>query len=333
MCKAFRLLPLMLLLVCCQRNPLNVDVSAINIKMDLLRLDHDIYKVNPENLTSKVPELQQKYGLFFKAYNENVIALGDPTDPLYPHYLQTFLTDSVRLASRQKIDSVFNDLIPIRKQLEEGFRHFKYYFPDKKIPQLVTIISGFNQSVVMTSDAIGISLDNYLGADCPFYKRLGLPAYKRDNMCSAKIPTDVLYAWGISEFEEAGDNLISQMIYQGKMIYFLDAMFPEQPDYLKIGFQPGKLEWCKKNEGAMWTFFVEHKLLFNSDRMNIVRFINPAPFTSSFTSDSPGRTGIWVGWQIVRSYMKKHPEIKLATLMTDNDYQRILNESGYAPVE
>ena len=333
--RVFYLIILCLLLSCGQRNPLKVDVSDIGLTLNLKRLDQDIFRVTPENLMEQIPQLRQKYGSFFDAYNAQVIALGDPSDPGYANYLHTFLTDSIRIASRLKIDSVFKDMSDIQKKLEEGFRHYRYYFPEKKIPQLITLISGFNQSVVITTEALGISLDNYLGADCLFYKRLAIPSYKRENMSCAKIPTDVLYSWGISEFEldESNNNLLSQMIYQGKMIYFLDAMFPEEAEELKIGFQPQKLEWCRKNEAAMWTYLIEHKLLFSPDRMNIVRFINPAPFTSLFSADSPGRTGIWIGWQIVRSYMKKNPRTTLPSLMADNDYQKILNDSGYSPEE
>ena len=335
MLKVLRLLPLAIILICCHGNPLKVNVSGIDLTLNLKRLDQDIFRITPDNLKQIIPHYRQTYGSFFDAYNENVIALGNPSDSLYITYLNTFLRDSVMRSAKLKIDSVFSDLTVIRKKLEDGFRHYRYYFPTRKIPQLITIISGFNQSVVLTTDAIGISLDNYLGADCPFYSRLAIPVYKRENMFSAKIPTDVLYAWGISEFgfDEANSNLLSQMIYQGKMMYFLDAMFPDDPDYLKVGFRPEKLEWCQKNEGGMWTYIIEHKLLFSSDRMNIVRFINPAPFTSSFTTDSPGRSGIWIGWQIVRSYMKKHPGISLPVLLADNDYQKILNDSGYAPGE
>ncbi len=335
MSKVFSLLSLMLILICCQTNPLKVDVSGIDLTITLKRLDQDIFKVTADNMRLKIPELQQKYGSFFDAYNLNVLALGDPADPMYASYLNTFLKDSVRIATGMKIDSAFKDLTVIQKQIEEGFRHYKYHFPDSKIPQVITIVSGFNQSVVMTDDAIGISLDNYLGADCPFYKSLALPAYKREHMSAEKIPTDILYAWGISEFpfDERNNNLLSQMVYQGKMIYFMDAMFPDQPDHLKIGYQPEKLEWCKKNEAAMWTYLIEHKLLFSSDRMNMIRLINPAPFTSIFSADSPGRAGIWIGWQIVKKYMKKNPRITLPQLMADNDYQKILNESGYLPEE
>ena len=333
MLKVFRLLPLIFLLNCCQRSPLKVDVSGIDLTLNIKRLDQDIFAITPDNLQITIPKLAQKYGSFFNAYNENVIALGDPSDPMYSSYLNTFLTDSIRIASHAKIDSAFSNLAIIQQKLENGFRHYKYYFPLKTIPQIITIISGFNQSVVMTNDAIVIILDNYLGADFPFYLMLGLPEYKRENMHPEKIPTDVLYSWALSEFafDESKNNLISNMIYQGKMLYFMDAMFPEEPDYLKIGFPMEKLEWCIKNEAGMWTYLVEHRLLFTTDRLNIVRFTSPAPFTSSFTNASPGRTGAWLGWQIVKKYMAKNHEISLPELMVENDYQKILNDSGYSP--
>lgn len=331
--KGFILVPMIILLIGCHRNPLKVDVSRIDLKLEIKRLDRDIFTVTPDNKQIAIQKLRKTYGSFFNAYNENVIALGDPADSLYPGYLNTFLNDTMRVLSRHKIDSVYSGLTDLEKKLHDGFRHYKYYFPHKTIPHIYTIISGFNQSVVMTNDAIGVSLDNYLGADCPFYLMLGLPAYKRENMNRDKIPTDVLYSWAISEFafDESNTNLVSNMIYQGKICYFLDAMFPEEPDYLKIGFKPDKLEWCKKNEAGMWTYLVEHRLLFNTDRMNIIRFTDPAPFTSSFTTDSPGRAGVWLGWQIVKKYMKKNPQISLPELMSENDYQKILNDSGYSP--
>ena len=331
--KFFLLISLMMILICCQRNPLKVDISGIDLKLNIKRLDRDIYRVTPDSVQIAVANLRKDYGSFFDVYNEDVIAIGNPSDTLYAKYLNAFLTDTMNVKSRIKIDSAFKDISDIERKLQSGFRHYKYYFPHKTIPQIITIISGFNQSVIMTNDAVGISLDNYLGANCPFYLMLGVPEYKRDNMYSNKIPTDVLLAWGMSEFvnDESQDNMISNMIYQGKMLYFLDALFPEEPDYLKIGYKPEKLDWCNKNEAEMWTYLIEHKLLFTTDRMSIVRFIGPAPFTSSFNTVSPGRTGIWLGWQIVRKYMKKNPEVTLQSLMADNDYQKILNESGYSP--
>lgn len=331
--RVFLLVSMALITISCHRNPLKIDVSGIDLNLEIKRLDRELFTVNPDNAKVRIPELRKEYGKFFDSYNENIIALGSPSDSLYPTYLNSFLTDSMRVLSRKKVDSVFKDMSVISKKLEDAFRHYRYYFPYKTVPQIITILSGFNQSVALNNEAIGISLDNYLGTDCPFYKMLGTAQYKRENMHSAKIPFDVLYSWAISEFEfdETKTNLISNMVYYGKILYFLDAMFPEEPDHLKIGYQPEKLEWCIKNEPGMWTYLIEHKLLFNTERMNIVRFIGPAPFTSTFTNESPGRSGVWIGWQIVKQYMKKNPGITLPELMSDNDYQGILNKSGYSP--
>ncbi len=317
----------------CRQNPLKPDISNINVKISIKRLDRDLFKVTPQNQDTSIKELRNDYGEFFTIYNENIISLGNPSDPQYPAYLQAFLTDSMRKASRKTTDSVFNSLNWLENKLQTAFRYYKYYFPQKDIPQIYTMISGFNQSIVTIPGAVGISLDNYLGTKCPYYMMLRLPEYKRMNMYPGKIPTDVLYAWGLSEFlkNDNKDNLLSEMVYQGKLMYFLDCMFPDDQDYLKIGYEPDKIEWCKSHENSMWTYLIENRLLYNDDRMNIRRFTGPAPFTSSFTQQSPGRTGIWIGWQIVRHYMKKNPQIGLAELMKENDSQKILNQSGYSP--
>jgi uncharacterized protein YjaZ len=108
-------------------------------------------------------------------------------------------------------------------------------------------------------------------------------------------------------------------------------MMPRMADSLKIGFTKKQLEFCKKNEASMWTYLAEQKMLFTTDRMNIKRFMDDGPYTSAFGDESPARAGAWLGWQIVRSYMKEHKEMKLADLMNNNDFQSILNQSGYQP--
>lgn len=317
----------------CRNNPLKPNISDIRLTIKILRLDKDLFNVRLINQDTNITALEKKYGVFFSLYNKKVLALGNINDPAYPSFLNQFLTDSMTIYSKKRIDSMFNDLHWLEQKLQTSFRYYKYYFPSKPIPEVITILSGFNQSIVVTAEALGISLDNYLGTDCPSYRMLGLPDYKKINMIPEKIPTDAMYAWAISEFEtgENENNLISVMISQGKIMYFLDAVFPDEPDYLKIGYKPDKIEWCKQHENAMWTFLIENKLLFDNSRMNILRFTGPGPFTNSFTSDSPGKTGVWIGWQIVRKYMKKHPEVSLPTLMSDKNYHKILNESGYDP--
>jgi uncharacterized protein YjaZ len=40
---------------------------------------------------------------------------------------------------------------------------------------------------------------------------------------------------------------------------------------------------------------------------------------------------MWVGWQIVKSYMKSNKEVTLSDLMNEIDAQKILSKSKYRP--
>jgi hypothetical protein len=81
----------------------------------------------------------------------------------------------------------------------------------------------------------------------------------------------------------------------------------------------------------MWTYLVEHDLLFTSDQFTIRKFTGEAPFTSYYTNESPGRAAVWLGFRIVESYMMKNPAVKLSELMNDADFQGILEKAKYSP--
>jgi uncharacterized protein YjaZ len=76
---------------------------------------------------------------------------------------------------------------------------------------------------------------------------------------------------------------------------------------------------------------VENKRLYVTGRMDIKRLIDDGPYTNGFPVESPGRAGVWIGWQIVRKYMDKNPEVSLDKLMQMSDSQKILNDSKYYP--
>ena len=327
------LLIILITLTACHRNPLKIDVSNINLKVEIGRLDQDLFTVTAENSSRSIPVLQEKYGSFFSLYNKEILAIGDSRDSLYSGYLLTFINDSTVTAARLRSNSLFRDFQPFAKQIELAFRHYAYYYPGIQLPKVYTYLSGFNQSIVTFPNVLGISLDNYLGSKCSFYSQLGIPSYKRHNMEPVKMVYDALYGLASQQFEYKGttENLISGMIHQGKLLYFLDALIPDGPDSLKIGYRKEQINWCIDHETEMWSYLVERKMLFSGDRMELVRFINPAPFTTPFGQKSPGRTGVWLGWQVVKSYMKNNPKTTLQGLMNENNYHKILNESGYSP--
>lgn len=325
---------LLLSLFSCKRNPLKVDISEIKTEIEVVRFDKELFEINSADTLKSLTELSNKYPEFFDLFTYKVIQIGGIGDSLFPDGMKLFLTDTMILDVKKLVDTEFADFNKTEKQLIKAFKYFQYHFPDKDLPTVYAYISGFNQSVVTAEKIIGISLDKYLGRDCEYYQKLSsTPQYKVLNMHKAKIASDVAYAWGITEFEQTNKatTLLDNMIYQGKLMYFVDAMLPEMHDSLKIGYTKQQLDWCKKNEAQMWSQLIEHKMLYSNKRMDIIRYINASPTTSGFPLESPGRTGVWIGWQIVRQYMKKFPETTIPELMQNSDYQQILNDSKYFP--
>jgi hypothetical protein len=152
-------------------------------------------------------------------------------------------------------------------------------------------------------------------------------------MHPGKIPTDCFLGWGMTEFEynDSVDNVLSNMIYHGKIAYFTKWMMPDQPDSLIMGFTTDQMNFCLNNEDTMWEYLVEHRILFESDRLTIQKFTGYGPFTSDFTRESPARASVWLGWKIVEAYARQNPELSLGDIMMEEDFQKILTLSRYNP--
>jgi hypothetical protein len=326
-------LGLSFILFSCSRNPLKINVSDVSVDLRIKHLDADLQGMDKDRLKVAIPDLKKKYGEFFDIFTYQMIAVGGTDQENFPDLLYSFVSDTVLI--RKLVPQVAEkiDTLRLRKELDLAFRHYKYYFPQKEIPVIYTCISGLNQSVVIANNLIGISLDKYLGSGSPFYVRMGLPVYKRRNMNQSRLVPDMMVAWVMAEWPKSNNanSMLSEMIQEGKQMYFVDAMLPDLNDTLKMGYTKIQIDFCRKNEASMWTFLAEHKLLFTTDRMSIKRFIDDGPYTSAFGEQSPSRTGVWIGWQIVQSYMKQHPEVKLADLLANQDFQMILNQSNYQP--
>jgi uncharacterized protein YjaZ len=173
----------------------------------------------------------------------------------------------------------------------------------------------------------------YLG---PGYKNYALipqlPKYMVARMRKENIVTDAVKGWCTTEFEsKSSKDLLSQMVHNGKIHYLLDATLPELEDSVKIGYTAQQMDWAQKNEFNIWTFFIDKKLLYSKNETENSKFINDAPFTAGMPTESAPKAGVYVGWQIVRSYMKKNPNITLQSLMAETDAQKILSLSGYKP--
>lgn len=317
----------------CKSNKLEVDVSKIKVELKIHRFDKELRDLDIQKLMTEVPKLEEKNPRFFELYTTNVIKIGSTAERDFFLKLKDFLTHPDWAQVYDSISTKFEDISVLENELTEAFKHYKYYYPEKEIPEVYTCMSGFNYSVFTDENLFGIGLDFYLGKDSKFYEMAQFAEYQRYNMASYKITSDCIQAIALTDFQynDSIDNLVSQMVYQGKIQYFMHALLPQEEDSVLFGYTPVQMKWSFSYEDKIWAFMVEQKQLFSDENLMIKKYIEVAPFTTYFTNNSAPRLGVFIGWRIVQSFMENNPEISLQELMAMDDYQYILNNSSYNP--
>jgi hypothetical protein len=319
----------------CKKNQYKVSTRGSEVTVKIARLENDLFTINPGSINDSIVYLKNKYGSFLNIFSF-FVNIGTVSDSSWSEGLAGFCTDKQNNEVFGSVESVFPAIEGIEKDLSMAFSHYRHYFPSKPVPAIYTCITGFNYSILTGDSVLGISLDRYLGSECKYYRQLGLYKYQVAKMTPLNIPSDCMYGWGSREWDfndenYPNDNVLTSMIHEGKLLYFVKCMLPGTADELVFGFSETQLKFCRNNEGRMWEYLVDNNLLFNSEMLTKKKLTGEAPFTSYFSSESPGRAAAWLGFRIVESCMQRNRNITLEELMKEKDVQAILENAKYHP--
>jgi hypothetical protein len=319
----------------CHHNSLDIDVSNVNVPpVKIERMERDVFAMPPDSVNSYTRRMVKKYGVFYTDYVINFLNNGGIMDSTYAAGLRRFIADKDMRDTYDTCEKLYPDVSFLESGLTEAFRHFRFYFPSQQLPKVATVMSGFSYGIIYSDSTLAISLEWYLGTNNLLYTYVQVPRYKTLHMTKDYMVNDAVYGWIESIFKpnEDKNDLLAEIVHEGKIMYALDAMLPKVNDTVKIHYTKKQLEWCKDNEFNMWAYIIREKMLYSTDQNNIDKFMKDGPFTSYFNHDlSPARTGFWLGWQIVRTYMKNNPEVTIKQLMAEKSADKIFKESGYKP--
>lgn len=306
-----------------------VVVSDITIN----RLDQDVFNMDTTDVAGATKKLQAKYGPFYSIFVTGILNNGEIRDSGYVVRIKRFIRERDMKKAYADCQQLYPDMKKQEHEFTEAFQHFKYYFPKRKLPKVVTMMSGFNYAIYPIDSTLSIGLEMYLGSKNDFYLMLGFPRYRTTFMTADNILPDAVQGWMIKEFPYMmnKEDFLSQIIYMGKILYATDALLPEVEDTLKIRYTKPQLEYCMQNEFNVWSYFAAQKTLYTSNQAEIVKFTGEAPFTYAFSKEAAPRIGHWIGWRIVKQYMKTNPKVTLEQLMNETDAQQLLNKSKYKP--
>lgn len=287
---------------CNTTDKVEAEILKINTDVDVSRFDREFASAKVNDL----PKLKEAYPFLFPSQ--------------YPDSIWTAkMQDSIQIELFSEVGKAFPDFIDQKQDLEGLFQHIKYYFPETKVPQVITLTNDveYKYRVILADTLLLIGLDNYLGPEHRFY--VDIQDYIAAGLDKQYIVGDVADNFAKKVVPRLNDRtLLSDMIYYGKILYLKDKLMPSATDAIKMGYSQDQLDWAVANEEPIWRNFIEQEHLYSTDRELQLRFIEPAPFSKfgleKIDNESPGRIGQYIGWQIVSAFMNSN-EITLQQLL------------------
>lgn len=292
------------------------NIQKLEYAVEWKRFDEAFTNLNNENFD----EVQRQFPMLLHKGVSKEIWLQKKNDSLFQEICN-------------EVANKFTDLSKIQKEVNEVLKRTHYYFPEDHPNKVITLISEVDvkNQVVYTDSLVLISLDTYLGEKHKYYSVFD--AYLLRNHSQERITVDVSLAVATHKVPfQSSPSFLDGMITEGKKLLVLDSLMPQLSDTLKFNYTQKELEWAEVNEEQIWRYFMEQKMLYDHQPKLFQRFLLTAPFSKfymSFDRESPGRIGVYMGYQMVKAFQDKKQLPLKKLIATDNAL--LFKESNYKP--
>jgi hypothetical protein len=286
---------------------------------NLLKIER-FEKVFYESDTGSIDQIKEIYPFFFPSNFSDEIWVRRLNDPIQREIYNEILYQ-------------YDDISSLQIQITKFFQNTDKYFDSILKPRLITVNTDvdYRNRIILADSILLIGLDNYLGFDHRFYE--GIPNYIKEDLNQQNIISDIASQYAKKLIPSLDDyTFLDKIIYHGKVLYYKDIILDEVADNYKIGYSQKKINWAIENEYFVWTYFIENEILFDPDNKLNSRFINNAPFSKFYLEndkDSSEMIGKFIGWQIVKSFMKNN-KISFKEMIALKPID-IYNKSKYKP--
>lgn len=328
---------IILLIISCNNKSTAPDVSDIKINLKTERFEQSFFTTDTVNLSAGLASVQQKFPAFYPFFTEVILSI-----PAKEPAKEIILQQVIR-AYKPFYDSLepkYRDINWLNKDLTKSFQYVKYYYPSYRIPAIITFIGTLDApGIVLTPQYLGIGLQQFAGKNFSAYSDPEIqqiyPSYISRRFDKEYITPNAMKAIVDDLYPDTSQSagLIDQMIERGKQWWLLDHFLPDAPDSLKTGYTGKQVAWVKANEGNIWGSIQSNTPdIYTLDQERIQNYIGEAPFTQNMeaSNSSPGNIGQWVGWQIVKKFAEKNPELTLKQVL-ETPSRKIFQEAKYKP--
>lgn len=248
--------------------------------------------------------------------------------------LSTFSGKTAVRMFTPEVERRFSSLDSLQSVIGGLYAALAREMPSVKPPRLYGIVAPYNNSMFMVDTVMLVSLNHYLGADFdgysyfpPFERALKRPDMMPYDLAEAIVAINSPYRPG------AGATALSRLLYEGALTEAKMRLVPDPSLENALGYDSSQLDWLDDNEGRIWNELITRKLLYSTDPREIDRLVMPSPATTLINQQAPGRAGRYIGYKIIKSYLKQHPETTISQLLDPAFYNSstTLPDSKYSP--
>lgn len=259
-----------------------------------------------------------------------------PEDPQFMMLVMQYRSDSVMVNIDRIVRQRYGNLAWLERTLTDAVERLAKQDASIRLRKAATYIGGTGYSDRVHADresgTLTVAIDQYVVPMLEDYGYMGDPMYLVHLSDSAYIATDCVAALAQEYIAMPPEpwSLLDYMVAEGKELYVVEQALPHTADSIKIRYTDRQMQWMEQHEEKVWATLLQNELLFSTDLTRFHNLIDEAPQTNAFGNMSAPRTVEYIGWQIVRHYMKRSGS-SLHDLLEEADARKILNESGYRP--
>ena len=327
----------LLILIVWGCNSNSPNVNAVKVELQTLRFEQALFKADSNNMSPALTSLQKDFNGFTTNFIGTILNADSnwaPTETV--NYLRSFMG-----AYRAVYDSsqlLYKNFDAYAISIKKGLQHVKFYFPNYPLPsKLITYVGPLDgYGDILDTDAIVVGLHHHLGAKSTLYQPAWVqdvyPAYISSRFTSDYIAINAMKNIVLDLYPENSSekSLVVQMVEKGKRLYLLERFLPETAPHLLLGYTKKQYDESMEREATIWALFIQNNLLQTTDYNMVKNYIGDGPKTQELGDASPGNIGSFAGWQIVKTYIKKHPNVSPDVIMK-LDAEQLFAQAKYKP--
>lgn len=326
----FALTLLSLLATACSLG-LGTDADDSKADVTVVRFDRAVDEYLSSPNFSAWQSLITEYPRETRILVEDELHLGSIEDEHIGDSLKAFFQDSALTTLRADVSTAYPTATHIEKELSSAFQRLIDHCPGTTVPQVYTQVSALTQSIVVGDSIIGISLDKYLGSDYPLYRKYYSPAERR-TMVPGRIVPDCLnfYLDALYSPSRGKPSLGYLMIHLGKF-HWVTAQLLGRSLLDEATADKATQRALLTHEAQAWQEISRPGIAHSTDSAIVARYMGFRIDSLPKANMPPPGIGLWVGMRIVDSYMRRHKQATLLDLLQEDNYEKLVRESGYKP--